>query len=196
MALPVLQKFENDNFEGEIKMSEKNIKSRVVLKHDVESNWQLATGFCPLKGELVIYDPDNVYNYSRLKIGDGARNINDIPFVDDAIRDELILEINDIDNKIDSVSDLVGNVKVSDQISAAINDATADNFGIYVQDTEPTYAVAGDIWIDTANNPSYIPPTLPQITESDNGKVLMVVNGSYQLVSLNLSVDNNGVVYM
>jgi len=90
----------------------------------------------------------------------------------------------------------VGETSVSEQISTAINEATADDFGIYVQSQEPDNAVAGDIWIDTANDPSYIPPTLPEITEADNGKVLMVVNGKLQLVNLNLSVDADGVVSM
>ena len=35
---------------------------------------------------------------------------------------------------------------------------------------------------------------LPAVTEADNGKVLMVVNGEWQLVNLNLSVDANGVL--
>lgn len=90
----------------------------------------------------------------------------------------------------------VGTTAVSEQISNAIDEVTADDLGIYVQAQEPTEAVAGDIWIDTANDPSYIPPELPDITESDNGKVLMVVNGTLQLVNLNLSVDANGVVSM
>ncbi len=40
------------------------------------------------------------------------------------------------------------------------DEVTADNFGVYVQDIEPTNAVAGDIWIDTANDATYIEPTL------------------------------------
>ena len=32
-------------------------------------------------------------------------------------------------------------------------DITADDFGVYVQDNEPTDAIDGDIWIDTANDP-------------------------------------------
>ena len=91
---------------------------------------------------------------------------------------------------------LVGDKKVSEQISSAFEEATADDFGIYVQATEPTNAVAGDIWIDTANDPSFIVPTIPEVTQTDNGKVLMVVNGRYQLVNLNLSIDANGVVSM
>lgn len=85
---------------------------------------------------------------------------------------------------------------VLDALHDYVDNKTADDFGIYVQAQEPTDAVAGDIWIDTANDPSYIPPSLPDITESDNGKVLMVVNGKLQLVNLNLTVDANGVVSM
>jgi hypothetical protein len=75
-------------------------------------------------------------------------------------------------------------------------ETTADDFGIYVQDTEPVDAVDGDIWVDTANDPSYIVPTIPEVTTSDNGKVLMVVNGTWQAIALNMSVDTNGVVSM
>lgn len=85
-------------------------------------------------------------------------------------------------------------VVVLAEAQAYVDNKTADDFGIFVQTQEPADAVPGDIWIDTANDPTYIPPTIPPITEADNGKVLMVVNGQLQLVSLNLSVDANGVV--
>ena len=97
---------------------------------------------------------------------------------------------------VEEISSLVGGTPISTQISAAINNISADDFGIYVQAQEPTDAVPGDIWIDTINDPTYIPPAIPEITEADNGKVLMVVNGKLQLVSLNLTVDANGVVSM
>ena len=97
---------------------------------------------------------------------------------------------------IDNLKSLVGDTKVSEQIEGAIGETTADDFGIYVQATEPTNAIAGDIWIDTSKDPSFIVPTVPEVTQADNGKVLMVVNGKYQLVNLNLSIDANGVVSM
>lgn len=75
-----------------------------------------------------------------------------------------------------------------------IDSKTADDFGVYVSDSEPTDAVDGDIWIDTANDPSFIAPNVPEVTSADNGKVLMVVNGTWQAVSLNLSVDADGIV--
>lgn len=178
-------------------MAEKNFNNvRIVNKHDTEVNWIKATGFTPKQGELIVYDIDATHAYERIKIGDGVKNVNALPFVDDTLRAELVTQINDVDDKVDAVSTLVGDTAVSELISAAIDEATADDFGIYVQAQEPTDAVAGDIWIDTANDPSYIPPTIPEITEADNGKVLMVVNGKLQLVNLNLTVDANGVVSM
>jgi hypothetical protein len=87
-------------------------------------------------------------------------------------------------------------IPTSEAVMNAIGAVTADDLGIYVQAQEPAGAVAGDIWIDTANDPSYIPPTLPEITETDNGKVLMVVNGKLQLINVSLTVDANGVVSM
>lgn len=178
-------------------MAEKNLNNiRIVNKHDTEANWLKATGFTPKQGEIIVYDIDSTHSYERIKIGDGSKNINALPFVDDALRAELVAQINDVDDKVDAVSTLVGDTAVSEQISTAINKATADDFGIYVQSQEPADAIAGDIWVDTANDPSYIPPTIPETTESDNGKVLMVVNGKLQLVNLNLSVDVDGVVSM
>lgn len=85
-------------------------------------------------------------------------------------------------------------IPTSKAVMDAIDNLTADDLGIYVQDTEPTDAEDGAIWIDTANDPSYLPPTLPQVTAADNGKVLMVVNGSLQLVNLNMSIDADGVI--
>lgn len=63
-------------------MAEKNISSRIVHKHDSEENWLKATNFIPKLGELIVYSPDETYSYSRLKIGDGKTNVNNLPFAD------------------------------------------------------------------------------------------------------------------
>lgn len=60
--------------------TEKTLKTRVVLKHDTEANWNKATTFIPLKGEVIIYDPDNAHTYSRQKIGDGVKTVVALPF--------------------------------------------------------------------------------------------------------------------
>jgi hypothetical protein len=71
-------------------VAEKILKSRIVHKHDVESNWLLATNFTPKQGEIIVYDIDENYNYERFKIGDGVQNVNTLPFVNDALKSELV----------------------------------------------------------------------------------------------------------
>jgi hypothetical protein len=62
-------------------MSEKTLNNiRVINKHDLEENWLKATGFTPKQGEIIVYDIDENYSYERMKIGDGVRNVNDLPF--------------------------------------------------------------------------------------------------------------------
>lgn len=60
--------------------TEKTLKTRIVLKHDTEANWNKATTFIPKKGEMIIYDPDNTHNYSRQKVGDGTKTVVALPF--------------------------------------------------------------------------------------------------------------------
>ena len=62
-------------------MSEKMFNTRIQHKHDVEANWLKAINFTPKAGELIVYDPDENFNYARTKIGDGLRSVNDLPFV-------------------------------------------------------------------------------------------------------------------
>ena len=108
----------------------------------------------------------------------------------------LSSELKALCKELEQIAQLVGDTAVHDQINDALDEVTADDFGIYVQNAEPQNAVAGDIWVDTANDPAFIMPSLPEVTSADNGKVLMVVNGSWQAVNLNLSIDANGVVFM
>lgn len=51
-------------------------QTRIQLKRDIEANWQKATGFIPLKGELVIYEPDAAHTAPRFKVGDGVIGSN------------------------------------------------------------------------------------------------------------------------
>lgn len=65
--------------------TEKTLKTRVVLKHDTEGNWETAGNatnpFIPKKGEVIIYDPDDIHACSRQKIGDGIKTINELSFL-------------------------------------------------------------------------------------------------------------------
>lgn len=74
-------------------MATKTLNGRVISKHDIEENWWLAENFTPQMGEIIVYDPDENYNYSRIKIGDGVQNVNDLPFLIQELSDEEIAEI-------------------------------------------------------------------------------------------------------
>lgn len=61
-------------------MAERNINSRIIQKHDTETNWLKATNFIPKLGELIIYDIDATHDYARIKIGDGTTVVSSLPF--------------------------------------------------------------------------------------------------------------------
>ena len=98
-------------------MSEKIFNSRIVHKHDTEANWLKATNFYPKQGEIIVYDIDDTYSYERFKIGDGKTLVSALPFANDS----LSASIDAVDSRVDSLSVLVGDTAVSEQISSAIS---------------------------------------------------------------------------
>lgn len=79
----------------------KTLKTRMKQKHETEANW-LKSSLIPLEGELIIYEPDDTHNYSRLKVGDGTTGVNDLPFLNRDIAEQLrrqndrgVAELND-----------------------------------------------------------------------------------------------------
>lgn len=73
----------------------KEIPSRLILKHDIEANWNRAAGtFKPKQGEIIIYDIDDSHPYERFKIGDGEHYVDDLHFY---LEDELLELLNKID---------------------------------------------------------------------------------------------------
>lgn len=61
-------------------MAEKELKARIVHKHDTEANWNKAINFIPKESEFIVYDMDDTHNYFRLKIGDGVTDVINLPF--------------------------------------------------------------------------------------------------------------------
>ena len=76
----------------------KEIASRLILKHDIESNWNRAETFIPKQGEIIIYDIDSNHAYERFKLGDGKTYAKDLPFY-------LEHEIDIILNKVNYLAD-------------------------------------------------------------------------------------------
>lgn len=62
-------------------MAYKKITTRHIQKHDIESNWEKAKRFIPMKSEIVVYDIDENHAAPRFKIGDGVTVVGDLPFI-------------------------------------------------------------------------------------------------------------------
>lgn len=109
-------------------MSEKTLNTRIIHKHDVESNWSKAGNFIPKQGEIIVYDIDSTHNYERFKIGDGKTLVSALPFADNAVKSDITAHNNsetahsDIRTSISELETLVGDESVSKQINAAIAD--------------------------------------------------------------------------
>ena len=64
------------------------MKARISQLHKTASEWKsysekrLSAGdpFIPSKGELIVYDPDESFNYPRVKVGDGELTLDLLPF--------------------------------------------------------------------------------------------------------------------
>lgn len=61
-------------------MATKQFNVRQIQKHDTEANWNLTDGFIPFDGELIVYDKDATHDKPRIKIGDGATDVKNLPF--------------------------------------------------------------------------------------------------------------------
>lgn len=157
-------------------MAEKRIIGRAVQKHDIEANWLKATNFTPMQGEIIVYDIDENYSYERIKIGNGVHNVNDLPFVDDALRTEILEQINNVDTKVDEVSALVGDTSVSDQIDEALLNSQAD--WDQTDSTKPDYI---------KNKPDEN-DALELVSEMGLAEPVFAEDGS-------VYTDNNGVLY-
>lgn len=59
-------------------MANKTFQGRIIQKHDTKANWDKATNFIPLKGEIIIYDDLN-----KIKIGDGTTKVGSLAFIND-----------------------------------------------------------------------------------------------------------------
>lgn len=171
-------------------MTEKNFNNvRIINKHDTEENWLKATGFTPKQGELIIYDIDGNYSYERIKIGDGTQNVNDLPFVNDALREALLSEINAVDDKVDAVSVLVGDTNVSDQIVAAISSSMPKHTTVtlpaasWTGDTNPWSQVVAVNGI-TANSKIDLQPTALQIVEMQDNDIAMIAENDDGVITV------------
>ena len=71
-------------------MAEKTLNARIQMKTDTETNWLNKTNFIPKNGEIIIYAIDSTHSYQRIKVGDGTKKVNELPFINEAISESTI----------------------------------------------------------------------------------------------------------
>ena len=84
------------------------MNTRIKLKRDTTANWNNAFDFIPLAGEVVVYtdykkttriigNQEVEVDVPGIKIGTGNAYIQDLPFVDEELRNKLMSHIDNMD---------------------------------------------------------------------------------------------------
>lgn len=60
------------------------MRARVSQLHRTEAEWNLLPEFKPFSGEIIVFNPDDQYDYVRIKIGDGKTSLRNLPFIIDS----------------------------------------------------------------------------------------------------------------
>ena len=114
------------------------INTRIQLKRDTTANWNAARGFVPMAGEIIIYTDYDSYQKEingriktilipGIKIGDGGAYVQDLPFVDEDLRDTLMDHINNMDLHVTLGEKTFWNNKINvDDAYEAVHDELID----------------------------------------------------------------------
>ena len=114
------------------------MNTRIKLKRDTTENWNKARGFVPLAGELILYTDYSSYTKEvngqnkviaipGIKIGDGSAYVQDLPFVDEELRDILMDHINNMDLHVTLGEKAFWNNKINvDDAYEAVHDELVD----------------------------------------------------------------------
>lgn len=114
------------------------INTRIQLKRDTTANWNAARGFVPMAGEVIIYTDYSSYQKEvngriktilipGIKIGDGGAYVQDLPFVDEDLRDTLMDHINNMDLHVTLGEKTFWNNKINvDDAYEAVHDELID----------------------------------------------------------------------
>ncbi len=122
----------------------REFNTRIKSKHDTTENWNNASGFIPLPGEIIIYDDYKTRTYTTeeygeqvtktvnipgIKIGTGNGYVQDLGFVDDELRDLIMTHIQNEEVHTTLAEKLFWNNKINvddseDIISGELSDET------------------------------------------------------------------------
>ncbi len=114
-------------------------EARIKLKRDTTANWNSARGFIPLEGELIVYNDyttitkmingiEKNVTIPAIKIGDGRAYVQDLPFVNDDLRDQILNHINNPEIHVTMAEKLFWNNKLNvNDSSEVVNEALIFN---------------------------------------------------------------------
>lgn len=83
-------------------MANKTLKTRIINKHDTQTNWAKAVNFIPKAGEVIVYT-----DLHKVKVGDGTTKVSALPFIDDKDLSNYVTEselTSSLNNKVDKVA--------------------------------------------------------------------------------------------
>lgn len=113
--------------------------ARIKFKRDTTENWNNARGMIPLEGEVIVYndyatitkivdDEEKTIIVPAIKIGDGRAYVQDLPFVNDDLRDQLLNHINNPEIHVTMAEKLFWNNKLNvNDASEVVNEALIFN---------------------------------------------------------------------
>lgn len=113
--------------------------ARIKFKRDSTQNWNDARGMIPLEGEVIVYNDyatvtkivdneEKTIIIPAIKIGDGKAYVQDLPFVNDDLRDQLLNHINNPEIHVTMAEKLFWNNKLNvDDASEVVNEALIFN---------------------------------------------------------------------
>lgn len=104
------------------------VNTRLQLKRDTTQHWNEALGFIPLEGEIIIYNDYTTIQKEvngvvktvkvpAIKVGDGMAYVQDLPFVNEDLREQLLNHIENPDIHVTLQEKLFWNNKLN------VNDA-------------------------------------------------------------------------
>lgn len=138
------------------------IKTRVQNKHDTLANWNKATTFRPLPGELIVFEPDTTYAYPRFKVGEKSDNttnklLNDLPFVPTGdVRADGDNTFTGMTNTFTNQVNLQGLVRIGKGNSiTALSSTSTSLINVKLPSKKGTLALTDDIDVTAAGNNTF-----------------------------------------
>ena len=176
-------------------MAEKVVKTRIQQKHDIEANWNKATNFIPLAGEMIVYDVDSNYSYERFKIGDGTSTVTALPFADSNHKHSK-LEITDFPVIPSSVSAIEHQYAVSNSKDNVSNVTTWNSISSPLTQRQRACVYGNGFYVVCGTNGEMVYSlnctAWTSVTKFTDGVITGITYGK----GIFVAIDSNGVIWI